>query len=579
MAVVGMRKMTTLVGFLCLTFVLLVACVPTTSPTEVPPINIPLINISGSPTAPGALTTPDIAGTSQPEATPTRAVQRTSIPSRTPTLTSTALPTETMLPSPTETMAVVWAAGRPQAVVLEQFRGQWAKGEQKLIGNLLLAPDLGVIAQAKAPRFTLEAVQSGGQASMANLFTTSPNGRWTVYGSVPLDEYQPDWPEYSTLTRLNNQDNRVDSLLSAEGRLHWLSFPGWMDENTLSVADYAGAGFFRYTLLNASGNSVVSRVQARGPAGGPSSLYLPIAEENGGPYRLFVLTRSQQSEPYVALSGPTQFARGFPPEYIAPDMHVLFKDWQPGTEKMLVQAFFYNRTTQSTTHSLLMLWDVDPKIVDALIYSALDGRYSPNGQWLAFMTLGPAPLYPEGTPSFDLGFLVSNGQAPYLQLMDSNSRVVRLSLPVVTTIDPSGRYVLNIYDTPLSFSPDSRYLAFLTPGMLVIDQTGKLVVLQVSQESVPYLSVLDLYTLQPLLSTPAGGYRDKYFSTDSRWLAFQGNDSNWYLMRLAMGYVQALSIAGGERLYWNGWSSDGSHFSFYEPAVSGLGRTLVFSTP
>ena len=579
MSVVHLRKKFTPVVMTILIAGILFACVPASLPTETLPVNVPLINVSGSPTVPGTLTTPDIAGTPQPKATQTRSLPNTPIPSRTPTITSTASPTETMLPSPTETMAVVWAAGRPQPVVLEQFRGQWVTGEQKLTGNLLLAPDSGVIVQAKGPRFSLESVQTGAQVRMANLFTTSPNGRWTVYGSVPLDEFQPDWPEYSTLTRLNNQDNRVDSLLTVEGRLHWLSFPGWMDDNTLSMADYAGAGFFRYSLLNVSSGTILSRVQAHGPAGRPSSLYLPIAEENGGPYRLFVLTRSQQSELYMALSGPTQFARGFPPEYIAPDMHALFKDWQPGTQRMLVQAFFYNRINQTTTHSLLMLWDVESKVVDALVYSALDGRFSPSGQWLVFLSMGPAPLYPEGTPSFDLGFLVPSGQTPYLQMMDADSRVVRFSVPVVTMFDPSGRYVLNVYDTPLSFSPDSRYLAFLTPGMLVIDQTGKLVVLQATQESVPYLSVLDLYTLQPLLSTPAGGYRDFYFSPDSRWLAFQGRDSNWYVMRLATSYVQSLMMAGGDRLVWSGWSTDSEYFCLYEPAAYGLGRTLIFSTP
>ena len=579
MGVVGMRKMTTLVAILFLAFVLLVACAPVTPFPEMPAGPTPEAEFPSSTQSTQPILTPALIKTLQTRITPTRVVTHPAIPSRTPTSTTTPTPTETLAPTATETPPIIWAGGRPQPVILEYFHGQWVTNDQRMIGNFLPAPGDGVMLQAKAPRFSFESIQGMPLSAMANVMTSNPGGRWTVYGAIPAGEYQPDWPEYSTLTRLNHQENRVDSLLTSEGRLHWLSFPGWMDENTLTMADYAGAGFFRYSLINVSTSSVVARVQARGPAGRPSSLYLPIAEENGGPYRLLVLTRSQQSEIYTALSGPTQYARGFPPEYIATDMNVLFRDWLPGTQRMLVQAFFYNRTNQTTTHSLLMLWDVESKVVDALVYSALDGRFSPSGQWLAFLSMGLAPLYPEGTPSFDLGFLVPSGQTPYLQMMDANSRVVRFSVPVVTMFDPSGRYVLNVYDTPLSFSPDSRYLAFLTPGMLVIDQTGKLVVLQVTQESVPNLSVLDLYTLQPLLSTPAGGYRDFYFSPDSRWLVFQGRDSNWYVMRLATSYIQALTMAGGDRLVWSGWSTDGEYFSLYEPAASGLGRTLIFSTP
>jgi hypothetical protein len=227
---------------------------------------------------------------------------------------------------------------------------------------------------------------------------------------------------------------------------------------------------------------------------------------------------------------------------------------------------------------LLMLWDIDAKVVQALVYSALDGRFSPDGRVLAFVTLGSVPLYPDGTPSFDLGFQVPMSQTTYLQLMDANSRLVLFSLPVVTMFDRTSRYVIDVYDTPLAFSADSRYLAFLTPGLLVNDQIGKLVVLPVSPDNDPYLSLLDLYTFQPLLSTPIGATRDFYFSPDNDQLVFRGKGGNWYLLSLSNSQVQALTVAGGERLSWNGWSFDGDYFSFYEPVENGSGNTYIFTT-
>jgi hypothetical protein len=364
-------------------------------------------------------------------------------------------------------------------------------------------------------------------------------------------------------------------LLAGEGRLRWLSFPGWLDNDTVALVDYVGDGFYHVSIVDISKGSVLASTRARGQAGVPNSNYVPVVEENGGPYQLFVLTRSSQAEPYSTFSGPTYSALGFPPEYLAPGMSVLFKDWLPGTNNMLVQAFLYNPAIFTITHSLLMSWDVETRQVQALLYAALDGRYSQNGQWLAFITLGTAPVYADGTPSYDLGFQVPTAQQAYLQLMDVNSRVVRFSLPVVTALDRSSSYKLDIYDTPMAFSHDSRYLAFLTPDVMVNDSNGQLAVLPVNAEKAPFLSVLDIYTLQTLLSTPVGGIKDFYFSPDRDRLSFRGGDGNWYLLNLSNSQIQSLTIFGGENLAWNGWSFDGTYCSLYEPVKGGLGRTFI----
>jgi hypothetical protein len=216
------------------------------------------------------------------------------------------------MPSPTITIAVVWAAGIPHPVVLDQFWGQWLSREQKMVGNYKVGSDFGEVSLAEGPRFAVEPVQPGSQGALGSAFSASPNGRWVVYGAVPLAEYDPDWSEYSTLMRLNSQDGRIDTLLVGEGRFRWLSFSGWLDGNTLAIADYTGDGFYRYWLVDVSNGSVITRAQARGPVWRPNSAYLPVAEENGGPYRLFVLTRSPQAEPYLTISGADPICPWFP---------------------------------------------------------------------------------------------------------------------------------------------------------------------------------------------------------------------------------------------------------------------------
>jgi hypothetical protein len=552
------------------------SCSPVTPTPQIPPINIPIVSVPGSPTAFGLTVTSVATNDVQRTTSPTQLLTNTPVPSPTAAIALTQATLAAPSPHPTATIAVIWGSGIPQPIILDQFWGQWLPREHKLVGNNQVGPQFGEVSLAEEPGFVIRSVEPKPQAALGNAFTASPNGRWVVYGAVPLAEYDPNWPEYSTLARLNIQDGRVEPLLAEDGRLQWLSFLGWLDGNTLAVSDYTGDGFYRYSLVDISNGSLLTQAQVRGPAWPPNSTYLPVVEETGGFYRLFVLTRSPQAEPYLSISGANLFARGFPPDYIALNLNVLFKDWLPSTNLMLVQAFVYNPISLSTTQSLLMEWDVDAGDVQVLVYAALDGRYSPDGRSLAFVTSGSASLYPDGTPSFDLGMQVPILQQTYLQLMDTNSRMVLFSLPVVSMVDRSSRYVIDVYDTSLAFSPNSRYLAFLTPGLLVSDQTGELNILPMSQESAPYLSILDLNTFQPILSTPIGAMKGYYFSPNSDHLAFLGKGGNWYLLRLFNSQVQALTAGGGELLRWNGWSSDSAYFSFYEPAADRIGRTMIF---
>ena len=508
--------------------------------------------------------------------TPLPAQDRTLTPSLTPNPSETPVPTATTMPTLTPTASILWGAGIPSPAVIEHYKGHWLSLQQVMVGNFVDPANPGSVSLSPGPRFLPEADTTSSNGVLGTEFTTSPNGRWILFGSVAVDDYVHDLNEISTLSRLNPVDGRLQRLLTDLGSLRWISFPGWLDGNTAALSDYAGGGFYNYSIVDVANNALISRVQVHGPAWRPNPAYLPMAEEYGGPYRLFVLARTPQSDPFDTLLGPNVYTRGFPGEYIAPDMNTIFKGWLADTNRMLVQAFIFNRNASTTTSSQLMLWSVDVGTVQVVVQAAIDGKFSPDGRQLAFVTIGPAPLAPDGQPSFDPGPQVPQNNRSYLQLMDVNTREVLCSLPVTTTLDRTMAYTIDIFDTPLVFSPNSRYLAFLTPGLLLTDQTGELVVLPVSQESTPYLSVMDLSSFQPLLSTPLGKGKEFYFSPTNDRLAFLGQEGNWYLLRLATGQVMPVTVGGGERLSWNGWSYDGVYLSFYEHIEARLGKTYIF---
>jgi hypothetical protein len=537
-----------------------------------------------------ATQSPRLSPTTEPTFVPiTREQQptiivRTPLPVQDPTLTptlapsDTSFPTETPFPTFTPTAPVLWGTGVPVPAIIENFIGSWITLQQAMAGNLLEAPDSGSISLSRAPRYAVEAVSPSSPPVLGSEVTTSPSGRWILFGAVALDDFDDDWNELSTLTRLNFQDGRMQTFLPDLGSLRLVSFPGWLNGNIAALSDYAGGGFYNYSLVDVANHTLISSVRAHGPAWQPNSAFLPVAEEYGGPYRLFVLSRAAQSESFDTLLGPNPYTVGFPSEYIAPEMNTVFKDWLPDSNIMLVQAFVFNRSTSAVTHSQLMLWSVDSNIVQVVVQAAIDGKFSPDGKQLAYVSQGPSPLTADGQPSFDLGPQVPPLNQAYLQLMDFSTHRVSFSFPVITTLDRSMSYTVDMHEAPLDFSPDSRFLAFLTPGLLLTDQTGKLIVLPISQESYPFLSVIDLSSFQPILSTPIRTVKDFYFSPASDRLAFLGKEGNWYMLKLTTSQVQPVTMDGGTRLLWNGWSSDGFYFSFYESLERKIGNTYIIGT-
>jgi len=117
-----------------------------------------------------------------------------------------------------------------------------------------------------------------------------------------------------------------------------------------------------------------------------------------------------------------------------------------------------------------------------------------------------------------------------------------------------------IYETGLSFSPDSRYLAFLTPGEVRVDKTGWPTSVITTTEHV-FINLLDLHDQRLLWSALSTQWSDLSWSPTSSYLAYQNPSMDWQLLDIDNKTVFPITTAGGINIYRLEWSFDGRYLS------------------
>lgn len=129
--------------------------------------------------------------------------------------------------------------------------------------------------------------------------------------------------------------------------------------------------------------------------------------------------------------------------------------------------------------------------------------------------------------------------------------------------------------TTAEFSPDGRYLAFVTIGQVTIDTSGWPVSVDMSDPNAVHLNILDLKTKQLLQSLPYGNPHMKAkWSPTSQYLIYIDSEENWNLVDLAQNTVLPIIHSGWEQPYWTSdlylcdpydspsWSFEGHYLSF-----------------
>jgi len=153
--------------------------------------------------------------------------------------------------------------------------------------------------------------------------------------------------------------------------------------------------------------------------------------------------------------------------------------------------------------------------------------------------------------------------------MELDSGQVLLSLPTFSQWD-SYDLVLRAHSyLQGGFSPDSRYLAFLTPGPLKLDAGGWPVGVDVSQKEQVRINVLDWKARKIVWSETSSPEAVLVWSPDSVHLLYQDQDLNWNLSDFQEGAAAQFTSKWGERINNEqvAWSGNGRYLSLSDQAT------------
>ena len=217
-----------------------------------------------------------------------------------------------------------------------------------------------------------------------------------------------------------------------------------------------------------------------------------------------------------------------PIDWLSESNELLVLTWKAGTALWDIELLHDTPVTD------LKLWNVQSGALTLLASGVINGRFSPDGHFLTFLTPG--------------------NPAPYLQLLN---RIDGKVIFTVQTLATDKNYDLRI--TNESFSPDSRYLAFFTPGNLEFGENNAPATVNFDPGK-PQLHMLNLETLQVIQSTPALD-EALLWSPDSQQLFFRMLDENLALFDVTNGRFTPITLSGGARLSNPKWSFDGSYLS------------------
>jgi hypothetical protein len=528
--------------------------------------------------APTALPSATVAATvvlrpsARPTVTPrpiaTSAFRSPISPLPAPTVTRTPLLSPTPMPQSAATHLpdLIWAKG-VKPVVIERHIGQWSPTANEILLAYCSGSVTDTVSLAHAPDFAPIDVTPDGYACSppSKVFTMlwTPDGQQIVL-ALPYVTSRGPTVSSASAALMDRHGNSVRPINDAVTLGRDLGLYGWVDDHTLVYDHYEGGGHHHIQAIDIrTGERVVDGGIIRGVLD-----YI-------GPGYLCASTYGDTYPAAVAIAPMTHtdekdLSKGLPVHHFPADEpeteHVMTycRGWQASTNRMLVLLARREPDQPFPSSSELVLWDVDVDAVSTLAPDGVSGRFAPDGRVVAYLTLGPAQLDAEKRPvpgHGDLSEIVTDLQdvIRYLQLLDLETGQVTLSLP---TLDSSHFGYDQQYDEQVrsAFSPDSRYLAFFTPGEIESDAQGHPVGVSYDPWRRGYLNVLDVSTGQVIRSTPGDGMLPVW-SHDSSRLVYRDEQGNLAVLDVAEGAVAPVTQGGGERIRNVHWSFDDRYLS------------------
>jgi Tol biopolymer transport system component len=176
--------------------------------------------------------------------------------------------------------------------------------------------------------------------------------------------------------------------------------------------------------------------------------------------------------------------------------------------------------------------------------------------------------------------------APTLQLIDVSTRKIMVSVPIKTEIIEvgDGRAISEWNTTvpdALSFSPDSRYIAFPTSGSIILKDAQFPTKAIAANLTGLYLNILDLKTEQLVQSLPMNDFGENLnlnllWSPNSDKFVYQDGSENWQLFELSNHTIFPITQHNGSQLPLPAWSYDGAYLSFSSQYHSASGPPKSF---
>ncbi len=420
-----------------------------------------------------------------------------STPTATMTLVETAVPTNTpsptLFPTPTPIPPLVWSEGINFAAQVKGFSGStviWSPTRREFVATTCWNFDLeAAIFHFVEPTFEqMDITPSGFSCELPDDIAWTPDGEKILHSDT-FPEDHPNHPgnygwDNSAIWIMNRDGSEYGPVNFDEAYGRSLVFSDWLDWETLVYKYYCGGGYDCVVTLDLeTGQRLSTTVVHIGDSFQAGKEY--VATNNGMNFdsnttAVSIMDKVIHSEPsleeakYMICLSTNCFGHPLPC-ILSPCIteNSRFEDWLPDTNQMLVvtwpaQEFlfltenFENRVDPKIS-TQLQLWDVDGQKLTPLVDDAIFGRFSPDGRFLAYQTLLPAPQFhimdfesrkvihtvPSAEPTLAPRIAASN--APYLWSPDSTKIIFRDSqgnLTILTVIDGSL--------TPLSLSGGER---------------------------------------------------------------------------------------------------------------------------
>jgi hypothetical protein len=364
------------------------------------------------------------------------------LPTITPTPQASPVPTSTPLPT------LVWAEGIEHIANLSGVSSNnivWSPLANEYIFDDCWVGLYGEISQqsifmATAPDFSpVNITPTDFSCEFPQDLIWSPNAEHILFAGPFPDDHPLHPSNYGYdnsaiwIMDRTGSDSHPLNLDEATGR--WVEFIDWIDEQTLVYKAYAGGGHHYTAMLDVDTGVPISWAVVHIGGGyqpGLSYIGTNVGMNFNVNISAVAVSKTMLNRDTNFDGGPfllclSQFCHGNPPD--KPPLlesNSRFEDWLPGTNKMLILTWGGSLTEFDEDYPLeyhlnrdivtqLQLWDVDAYEVSALVPQGIYGRFSPDGQYLAYHTY--------------LGTSTNNEYDTQLNILRLADKQVILSLP------------------------------------------------------------------------------------------------------------------------------------------------------